>query len=152
MDPTMIEMFGLSDADLVKPEPEPTQWSAPFWEAAREHRLILRRCVSCGTYQHPPYPSCVECNAESFEWVNAAGTATLYAYTVNHFAVPFAFWDDMPYVTAVVELAEGVRMISNIVECADGVLHTGMDLEIVFDDVSDRFTLPKWKPVRQEAR
>jgi uncharacterized OB-fold protein len=63
--------------------------------------------------------------------------------------VPFPFWADLPYVTAIVELAEGVRMISNIVECDHDSLRNGMELEVVFDDVSDEFTLAKWKPVGQ---
>jgi hypothetical protein len=147
MDQDMKQLLGISDADLVKPAPQPTQWSRPFWEETREHRLVLRRCDSCGTYQHPPYPSCEVCWGEEFSWVEAAGRATLFAYSVNHFAVPFPFWDDLPYVTAIVELTEGIRMISNIVECDQETLHEGMELEVVFDDVTAEYTLPKWKPV-----
>jgi uncharacterized OB-fold protein len=61
--------------------------------------------------------------------------------------VPFPFWDDMPYVVAMIDLEEGVRMISNIVECDHDKLKNGMELEVVFADVSDEFTLPKWRPV-----
>jgi hypothetical protein len=61
--------------------------------------------------------------------------------------VPFPFWDDMPYVVAMIDLDEGVRMISNIVKCDHDKLKNGMELEVVFDDVSDEFTLPKWMPV-----
>ena len=141
------QQLGLSDEDLAKPLPKPTQWSQPFWDAAREHRLVLRRCNACGAYQHPPYPSCEVCYEEDFSWVDAAGRATVFAYTVNRSAVPYPFLDDLPYVTAIVELAEGVRMISNIVECDQDSLRNGMELEVVFNDVSDQFTLPKWKPV-----
>lgn len=146
MDPGLKELLGLTDDELVKPLPRPTPWSEPFWEAAREHRLVLRRCTSCGTFQHPPYPSCEVCCGEAFTWVDAAGRATLFAYTVNHFSVPFPFWDDLPYITAIVELTEGVRMISNIVECDHDALRSSMALEVVFDDVADGCTLPKWKP------
>ncbi len=59
------------------------------------------------------------------------------------------FWDDLPYVTAIVDLAEGVRMISSVVECDPHELKNGMELEVVFDDVSPEFTLPKWRPVRR---
>jgi uncharacterized OB-fold protein len=141
------QQLGLSDEDVAKPLPEPTQWSQPFWETAREHRLVLRRCDACGTYQHPPYPSCEVCNGEEFSWVQAAGRATLFAFTVNHSAVPFPFVADLPYVTAIVELVEGVRMISNVVECDHDSLRSGMVLEVVFNDVSDECTLPQWKPV-----
>ena len=69
------QKLGLSDEDVAKPLPKPTQWSQPFWEAAREHRLVLRRCDACGTYQHPPYPSCEVCYGEDFSWVEAAGAS-----------------------------------------------------------------------------
>ncbi len=143
------QQLGLSDEDVAKPLPQPTPWSQPFWDAAREHRLVLRRCNTCGAYQHPPYPSCKVCYQEDFSWVQAAGRASLFAYTVNRFAVPFPFLADLPYVTAIVELAEGVRMISNIVECDHDSLASGMELEVIFEDVSDECTLPKWKPVSQ---
>jgi hypothetical protein len=141
------QRLGLSDHDLVKPLPKPTPWSQPFWDAAREHRLVLRRCDTCGTYQHPPYPYCEVCYQEEFSWVDAVGRASLFAYTVNHSAVPVPFMADLPYVTAIVELSEGVRMISNIVECDHDALRSGMELEVVFDDVSDEYTPPQWKPV-----
>jgi uncharacterized protein len=146
------QKLGLSDEDLAKPLPKPTQWSQPFWDAAREHRLVLRRCDACGTYQHPPYPSCEVCYGEEFGWVEAAGRATLFAYAVNYSAVPLAFLADLPYVTAIVELAEGVRMISNIVECDHDGLRNGMELEVVFTDVSDECTLPQWKPVSRYSQ
>ncbi len=143
------EMMNLSDDDVRKPMPRPTPWSQPFWDAAREHRLVLKKCKSCGTLQHPPYLYCPQCSSEEAEWIEASGKATLYAYTVNEFAVPFPFWDDLPYVTAIIDLAEGVRMISNVVDCPPAELVNGMPLEVVFDDVSPEFTLPKWRPARR---
>jgi hypothetical protein len=79
--------------------------------------------------------------------VEASGSGKLVAYAINTYMVPFPFWDDMPYVVAMIDLEEGVRMISNIVECDHDKLKNGMALEVVFDDVSDEFTLPKWRPV-----
>ncbi len=143
------DMLNLSDDDVRKPMPKPTPWSQPFWTAAKEHRFVLKRCTACGKFQHPPYLYCPHCMSEEAEWVEAAGRARLYGWTVNEFAVPFPFWDDLPYVTAIVDLEEGVRMISNIVECDPNELKNGMELEVVFDDVSPEFTLPKWRPVRR---
>jgi uncharacterized OB-fold protein len=143
------EMMNLSDDDVRRPMPRPTPWSQPFWDAAREHRLVLKKCKSCGTLQHPPYLYCRQCSSEEAEWIEASGKATLYGYTVNEFAVPFPFWDDLPYVTAIIDLAEGVRMISNVVDCPPAELVNGMALEVVFDDVSPEFTLPKWRPARR---
>jgi len=142
------DLLGLSDEDMMKPLPLPTKWSQPFWDAAKEHRLVLRKCSNCGNIDHPPYLYCTACQADEHEWIEASGKGTLYAYAVNYFGVPFPFWDDMPYVLAMIDLEEGVRMISNIVECDDcEKLENGMELEVVFDDVSEEITLPKWRPV-----
>lgn len=141
------DILGLSDEEMRKPLPVPTPWSRPFWDAAREHRLVLRKCTACGNIDHPPYPYCTECLADEHEWIEAEGKGILYAYAVNYFGVPFPFWDDMPYVVAMVDLPEGPRMISNVVQCDPEKLRNGMELEVVFEDVSDEITLPKWKPV-----
>ena len=142
-------MMNLSDEDLRKPLPVPTKWSQPFWDAAREHRLVLKKCSKCGNIDHPPYLYCTACQADEHEWVEAQGKGTLYAYAVNYFGVPFPFWEDLPYALGMIDLAEGVRMISNIVECDPEKLENGMELEVVFDDVSDEITLPKWRPVKK---
>lgn len=142
-------MMNLSDEDLKKPLPKPTKWSRPFWEAAKKRRLVLKKCSKCGNIDHPPYLYCTACQADEHEWVEASGKGTLFAYAVNYFGVPFPFWADLPYVLGMVDLAEGVRMISNIVDCDFEELENGMELEVVFDDVSDEITLPKWRPAKK---
>src|SRR5512136_2409862 len=143
------EFLKLSDEEMIKPLPKPSKWSQPFWDNAKKHKLTLKKCKDCGHIDHPPYLYCTNCSSSNFEWVEASGKGKLVAYAVNTYMVPFPFWDDMPYVVAMIELAEGVRMISNIVECNPDELKNGMALEVVFDDVSDEFTLPKWKPVKE---
>jgi uncharacterized OB-fold protein len=143
------EFLGLSDEDMVKPLPKPSKWSQPFWDNTKKHKLTLKKCKDCGHIDHPPYLYCTNCSSDNSEWVEASGKGKLVAYAVNTYMVPFPFWDDMPYVVAMIELEEGVRMISNIVECNHNELKNGMALEVVFDDVSDEFTLPKWKPVKE---
>jgi uncharacterized protein len=140
------DLLGLSDEEMRKPLPVPMAWSRPFWDAAREHRLVLKKCAKCGNIDQPPYLFCTECMSDEHEWIEASGKGTLYAYAINSFGVPFPFWDDMPYVLGIVDLDEGVRIISNIVECDHEKLRNGMELEVVFDDVSPEITLPKWRP------
>jgi uncharacterized OB-fold protein len=140
------QRLGCKDEDFVKPLPVPAPWSKPFWDAARQHKLLLKKCRDCGHIDHPPYLYCTSCSSENSEWVEAAGRATLYAYAVNVYGVPFAFMEDLPYVLALVDLPEGPRMISNIVGCNPEDLKNGMELEVVFDDVSSEVTLPKWRP------
>lgn len=142
-------MLNLSDEDLIKPMPIPTKWSQPFWDAARQHRLVLRKCSACGYIDHPPYLYCTNCHADEHEWIEASGKAVLATYAINIFGVPFPFWVDLPYVVALVDLPEGPRMISNIVDCEHDQLVNGMELEVVFDDVTDEITMPKWRPVRK---
>ena len=97
--------FNLSDEDLKKPLPIPTKWSKPFWEGTKEHKLLLKRCKECGHIDHPPYLYCTECMSENSEWVEASGRATLYAFAVNEYGVPFPFMADLPYVVALVDLS-----------------------------------------------
>jgi uncharacterized OB-fold protein len=142
------ELLGLTDEDLKKPMPKPTKWSKAYWEAAKEHKLVFKKCSKCGCIDHPPYLYCTECQEDDHEWIESSGKAILNAYAVNHFGVPFPFWVDLPYVTAIVDVEEGPRMISNIVECDPNELKNGMKLEVVFDDVTSEITLPKFRPVK----
>jgi hypothetical protein len=144
------DLLSLSDDEMKKPTPVPTEWSRPYWEGARQHKLLLKKCGKCGQIDHPPYLFCTNCMAEEHEWVEASGKGTLYAYAINTFGVPFPFWDDMPYVLAIIDLDEGPRMISNIVECDHDRLENQMRLDVVFDDVSPEITLPRWKPAGEE--
>lgn len=137
---------GLTDADFAKPRPVPTKWSQAFWDGAKQHKLLLKKCKACGHIDHPPYLYCTECQSDDHQWIEASGKATLYAFAINEYGVPYSFLADLPYVLALVDLPEGPRMISNIVQCDHAKLKNGMDLEVVFEDLDDEFTLPKWKP------
>ena len=142
------EKLNLSDDDFAKPLPVPTKWSEPFWKGAKEHKLLLKQCQDCGHIDHPPYLYCTGCMGENSEWIEASGKGTLYAFAVNEYGVPFPFMPDLPYAVALVDLKEGPRMISNIVECDLKELKNGMELEVIFEDVSEEVSLPKWRPVK----
>ncbi|MEZ5631916.1 MAG: Zn-ribbon domain-containing OB-fold protein [Burkholderiaceae bacterium] len=146
---TLKQRLGLSDADFIKPVPQPMPWSQPFWDAARQGRLVLKTCLDCGHVDHPPYLYCTDCGGHNSEWRPASGNAKLVAFAVNTYGVPAAFIEDLPYVLALVELPEGPRMISNIVDCAHDQLHSGMALEVVFHRTGDDTVLPKWRPVKE---
>ena len=144
------ELLNLSDEEVKKPMPKPTKWTQPFWDAAKQHKLVLKQCRDCGNIDHPPYLYCTHCLSDNLEWIEASGKGKLYAYAINYYMVPFPFWDDMPYVVAMIDLQEGVRMISNLVECDPKELKNGMELEVVFHEVSPEFTLPKWRPAKSK--
>jgi uncharacterized protein len=142
------EKFKLTDEDLRKPLPNPTKWSRPFWEGTKQHKLLLKKCRDCGKIDHPPYLYCTKCSSDNSNWVEASGKGTLYAFAINEYGVPFQFTPDLPYVTALIDLPEGPRMLSNIVECDFKELKNGMALEVVFEKASPEITLPKWRPVK----
>lgn len=146
---TLKQKLGLTDADFVKPLPQPQPWSRPFWEAAQEGRLVCKTCLACGHVDHPPYLYCTHCGSDRSEWRPARGVATLVAFAVNTYGVPAAFIEDLPYVLAIVQLPEGPRMISNIVDCRPQDLRNGMALEVVFRQAAPGVVLPKWRPAQE---
>lgn len=116
-----------------------------FWfDAAKEHRLVIQRCTACQTLRHPPGPGCGSCG--SFEWdtVDASGEATLYSWVVAHHPRHPAF--DYPLLIAVVELAEGTRLTTNLVDLTADELVEGMPLSLRWLDADADLTLPVFGP------
>ncbi len=124
--------------DLPTPEGDTIE----FWEGAKEERLLIRHCLDCDAYSYYPRPFCPKCWSERVEWYEASGEATLYTWSViyNNDMPPFR--DRVPYVAAIVDLAEGPRMMTNVVECPFAELQVGMPLKVTFQPISDEFTIP----------
>ena len=131
---------------IPKPLPNPSPISRPFWEAAKEHRLSIQRCLSCREYVFYPRTLCPHCGAAELEWVDVSGKATLYSYTIARRATARPWDADVPYVIAIVELEEGVRMTTNIVGCAPEDVRIGMALVPEFQDVNEKITLVMFRP------
>ncbi|MFB8125223.1 Zn-ribbon domain-containing OB-fold protein [Streptomyces bacillaris] len=112
--------------------PEPDDFTRPYWDAAAEGRLLIRRCGGCGRAHHYPREFCPYCWSEDVAWEPASGRATLYTWSVVHRNDLPPFGERVPYVAAVVDLAEGPRMMTEIVECAHTGLRVGMVLTAVF--------------------
>ena len=126
----------------------PDQWTAAFWDAAREHRLIVMRCADCQTFRHPPTPFCWKCRSRNVEWVDLPGTGTVYTFMVARHALTPAVRDAVPYVVAVVALdgADGVRLITDIVGIDPDDVAIDLPVEVVFEDVTDTVTMPRFRP------
>jgi uncharacterized OB-fold protein len=126
----------------------PDQWTRPFWEAAREHRLVACRCTACGTFRMPPTAFCWNCRSRSAEWVDLPGTGSVYTFTVARHPLTPAVRAAVPYVIAVVTLdgAGGARLISNVVGVTPAQVKIDMPVTVVFDDISDRVSLPRFRP------
>lgn len=134
-------------AGAAKPVPVPDADSAPFWQGCREHRLLLERCADCGSIRFPPSGMCPRCRSRGVQWTASSGRGTVFSWIVVHHPVPKDLYAaEVPYVVALVELEEGVRMPSNIVQCDPQSITAGMPVEVVFDDVSDSLTLPRFRP------
>jgi len=134
-------------SDYSGPVPVPTPETRPFWEAARRHELTLQRCRTCGRYIYYPRAACPHCLSGDLEWRRVSGRGTLTTFTVVHRGQK-GFPLGTPYVIAIVELAEGPRLMTNLVgiEPDPTKIRIGMPLEVVFEDVSADISLPRFRP------
>jgi hypothetical protein len=124
------------------------EFHRPFWDALKAHRLNLQKCDTCGRLRYVPTEICPRCGSEQCIWTAVSGRGKVYTYTVIHRAPTPAYQADAPYVIAHVELDEGPRMISNLVDCKTTDVRIGMPVDIVYEDVSADWTLFKFVPAR----
>jgi hypothetical protein len=110
---------------------------------------MIQRCQDCSSFYFYPRPYCPHCLSDRTEWTRVSGRGTLHTYVINHRPAP-GFEAEAPYVIAIVKLAEGPHLMSNIVEVEPKPenLPVGLELEVVFDDVTDQVAIPKFRPAR----
>jgi uncharacterized OB-fold protein len=132
--------------DTPGPAPRPTPETLPFWEGAAAGELRVQRCHSCERHYFYPRPFCPRCFSDEVEWTVASGDARLVSYVINHRPLP-PFDPSRPLVVALVELAEGPRMMSNIigVEPEPSALELDMPLKVSFARRGD-YALPVFTP------
>jgi uncharacterized protein len=137
----------------AKPIPVPDEASAPFFDGARQGRLMLLRCRACDTFMSPiagigapPRPRCVACFSGDLEWAASSGIGTLYSFVIMHQLYDEAFAAEIPYNIAVVQTEEGVRLTSQVVDCPNDQLEIDMPLEVTFERLSDAVAVPKFRP------
>jgi uncharacterized protein len=130
----------------TSPVPVPNPITKPFWDATKEHRLLVRRCANGHTFYYPR-SHCPECLSNELAWVEASGKGTLYSFTVARRATSPDFEPDVPYIIAAIDLAEGPRMTSMLVEADVDAVRIGTPVEMVWDDeVSDSLAIPYFRP------
>ena len=122
--------------------------SEPFWTALNDGKLLIKLCGACGKHHSYPRPFCPHCWSGAVDWEEASGQATLYTWSVvyKNDLPPFA--GRVPYVAAVVDLAEGPRMMTNVVDCEVDELRVGMPLTVMFRKETDEITLPVFRPTQ----
>ncbi|MER8005377.1 OB-fold domain-containing protein [Streptomyces sp. NPDC094149] len=130
-----------------RPRPVVNRDNAGFWEGVAEHRLLIQRCTGCGTLRFPWLPGCNHCGCPDWDTVEASGEGTVYSYVVMHHP-PFPAFDP-PYAVALVELAEGVRMISNVVGPPCDKVRTGLPVRLEFHSYDEELTLPVFRALEE---
>jgi uncharacterized OB-fold protein len=129
------------------PVPNPTHITRPFWDAAREHRLVLQRCSGGHTFYYAR-SHCPICLSHELEWVEASGRGRLYSYTVARRPQSAEFAEDVPYIIAAITLAEGPRMTSLLVEADPDHVEIDGEVEVTWQDVEGQTAMPYVRPVR----
>lgn len=125
-----------------RPVPDMTPETAPFWRAASDDKLLLRECSSCGLVFYYPRARCPDCLGNEVEWLKASGTGIVYSYSVSK---QISGWpdEDLPLVVAYVELDEGPRMMTNLVNCVPSEVSVGCPVEVRFVSTeNDKIAIP----------
>jgi len=129
-----------------KPIPKPNSDTRVFWNGCRDHELRFQKCKECGHVRWPPSIICPKCYSSETELVLSRGKGRVYSFVVYHVAFHPAFRDEVPYVTAIVELQEGPHLLTNIVGCKASEITCDMPVEVVWEDITEELSLPKFKP------
>jgi len=129
------------------PLPDPSEEGAPFWAALRGGELRLQRCAACGQTQHPPRAMCATCRSFEFEWAPSSGRGTVYSYVVTHQPIHPALAGHTPFATVEVELDEGPRLTSNLVDVPPDEIEIGMPVRLVLERIDDEVTMPYFRRV-----
>lgn len=128
-----------------------TELTAPYWDAARTGRLVVQQCQACCQLWHPPLPRCPHCCRADLGWRAVSGNGTVYTYTVVRHPTHFAFAGKIPYILAIVELAEGPRLVTALTGVEPGTVRVGQPVHAVFRAVADGVALPYFEPVSSVA-
>src|SRR6266403_1333125 len=137
--------------EIDRPLPNPmTPEAKPYWDGLREQKLMLPKCGACAHVFWYPRVACPRCHTRNIGWIQSKGRGTLHAFEIGYQSFNKAFKVPPPYVLAMVELAEGPRMLSNLinVEADPKTLRCDMPVEVVFTKLTDEVTLPLFQPAR----
>jgi uncharacterized OB-fold protein len=136
-----------TSATLKKPVPVPDDLSRPFWDAAKERRIVIQRCGACGYYNHPPRRFCDACLAQDLRFEPVSGRGVVYSFTVMHQRDVAGFEEDAPFINLVVELAEqpNLLMVSNLPIAERARVRIGLAVEVDFEDRGEDVVVPQFR-------
>jgi uncharacterized protein len=135
-----------AEAETAVPRPEPTPTTAPFWDALAEDRVVLQRCGRCQAWVHYPRARCPVCLSHELSWHEVAGTGMVHTFTAARYPTAPPFAAQVPQLLAIVELDEGVRMTTTLVDVDPADVRIGMAVAPVFDHGADGRTLLRFRP------
>lgn len=139
--------MGIAESNLVRPLPAMEGLAKQFYDWCGQGELRFQRCRRCRTFRHIPRELCAECGSFEWEWARSSGKGTVFSYTIVARALHPAFLKATPYAAVIVELEEGVRILSNVVDCPPGELRVGMPVRVAFEKQGDSVTLPVFQSV-----
>ena len=113
-----------------------------FWESLSKNELRIQLCSNCAILRYPPYPMCFHCQSFEHNWELMSGNGEVFSYVVTHQPTHSAFRDRTPLATVIVELDEGPRLVSNILNISPSEIKIGMKVRVVFQKMDDEITLP----------
>ena len=118
----------------------------PFWAGCKRGVLLIQRCARCEHFRYPPSPICHSCLSPEHLWIEASGKGTLFSFVVAHRALDPYWKGELPYLVGVIELAEGPRLLSNVVGVRVDQVKIGMALRVVFEPLTEEIVVPRFKP------
>lgn len=136
-------------SEYNKPLPGMDGLTKAFYSFCKDEALHFQQCTDCGSFRHVPREMCAQCNSFEWEWVKSSGRGTIYSWVVINRALHPAFYDPnpeaVPMAPVIVEMEEGVRLLSNMMDCTPEQLKMDMPVEVVYEAVTNDITLPRFR-------
>ena len=125
--------------DMTETRTGDQPWSEKFWEGTKQGKLLIQVCKDCKSKIFYPRKFCPECWSGNLDWIEASGKAKIYTFSTAYSMVEPKFMDELPYTIAYVDLEEGIRMMTRIVDCEPEDIRFDMDVEVVFHERDGSF-------------
>lgn len=135
----------MAEQTYTKPLPFIDGATGEFYQFLKNHELRFQRCTKCGKWRHVPRDMCAECGSWEWEWAKSSGRGKLFTWTVVILPMHPAFTDEVPYAVCLIDMEEGPRVVSRIVDVAPQDLRYQMPVEVIFDAVTPEVTLPRFR-------
>lgn len=131
----------------MKPIPEPMEeLNKQYWQHCADEKLCFQKCTTCKTWRHIPRPMCAKCNSIEWEWAKATGRGKIFSWTITRVPLHPAFTSQVPYALLIVEMEEGVKMVSGLRNLPPDEIALGLDVEVIFERVAENMALPYFQP------